>query len=68
MQSTALSMDSRYRQEQQLMLAAWHDVGARVVRDHVVAAGLRRPVVQRPAPVAWLSRQRKHQDEALFAK
>ncbi|EJT46863.1 protein-nucleus import-related protein [Trichosporon asahii var. asahii CBS 2479] len=43
-QHNALSLDSRYRLEQQLMLSAWHDLGARVVRDHVGAAGLRRPV------------------------
>ncbi|TXT03988.1 uncharacterized protein COLE_07685 [Cutaneotrichosporon oleaginosum] len=64
----ALSIDSRYRLEQQLMLAAWHDLGARVVRDHVGAAGLRRPAVQRPAGTSWLARQRKHQDDALFAR
>ncbi|BEI86835.1 hypothetical protein CcaverHIS002_0701810 [Cutaneotrichosporon cavernicola] len=64
----ALSIDSRYRLEQQLMLAAWHDLGARVVRDHVGAAGLRRPAVQRAAGTSWLARQRKHQDDALFAR
>jgi hypothetical protein len=50
------------------MLAAWHDLGARVVRDHVGAAGLRRPVAQRAPGTSWLARQRKHQDDALFAR
>lgn len=67
-QHNALSLDSRYRLEQQLMLSAWHDLGARVVRDHVGAAGLRRPVVSRPTATSWLARQRRHQDDALFAR
>ncbi|TXT13806.1 hypothetical protein VHUM_01173 [Vanrija humicola] len=64
----ALSIESLYRLEQQLMLSAWHDLGTRVVRDHVGAAGLRRPVMPRPVMSSWLARQRKHQDDALFTR
>ena len=40
------------------MLSAWHELGARTVRDHITQAGIRRPV-QRPVATSWLGRQRK---------
>ena len=52
-------MERRYKLEQQLMLTAWHELGARTVRDHIGVAGTRR-YVQKPVATSWLGRQRKH--------
>lgn len=53
-------MEERFGAEQRLMLGAWHDLGSRMVRDHVNQAG---KAVKRPAKRAevqgWLGRQRK---------
>ncbi|ORX38547.1 protein-nucleus import-related protein [Kockovaella imperatae] len=64
---TNAALERRYRLEQQLMLSAWHELGARTVRDHITAAGVRR-VASKPTPTSWLGRQRKHQEDASFTR
>jgi protein HOOK3 len=59
LQQGAAAVDQRYKLEQQLMLSAWHELGSRTVRDHIAAAGTRRPI-HRPVGTSWLSRQRRH--------
>ncbi|KAK1927088.1 protein-nucleus import-related protein [Papiliotrema laurentii] len=61
------SLEHRYKLEQQVMLSAWHELGARTVRDHIAAAGQRRPI-QRPVATSWLGRQRRQQEEASFSR
>ncbi|KAL7423859.1 hypothetical protein Q5752_001444 [Cryptotrichosporon argae] len=61
------ALERRYKLEQQLILSAWHDMGSRIVHDHLAQAATRRPVA-RPQPTAWLGRQRRHQDEAVFSR
>ena len=47
------------------MLSAWHELGARTVRDHIAAAGQRRPI-QRPVATSWLGRQRRQVRMQIF--
>lgn len=54
--------------ELQLMQVAWHDMGSRILHNHIGAAGLRRPAVPRPTATSWLARRRRVQDDALFAR
>jgi len=54
----AAARDQQYKLEQQLMLSAWHELGSRTVRDHIIQAGMRRPI-PRPVATSWLGRQRK---------
>nr|XP_031860001.1 uncharacterized protein CI109_004608 [Kwoniella shandongensis]KAA5527073.1 hypothetical protein CI109_004608 [Kwoniella shandongensis] len=61
------AIEKRYKQEQQLMLSAWHELGSRTVRDHMTQAGVRRSQ-PKPAPTSWLGRQRRVQEDASFVR
>ncbi|GAA5881465.1 hypothetical protein JCM3774_005091 [Rhodotorula dairenensis] len=51
--------EATYRREQQTMLAAWHDLGLKTMRERVVAAATESEPQQRPyQPQSWLSQQR----------
>ncbi|EIW67281.1 hypothetical protein TREMEDRAFT_64529 [Tremella mesenterica DSM 1558] len=52
-------LEQRYGTEQRLMLSAWHDLGQRVMRDHLAVAGTGKRH-QRPATSSWLGRQRRY--------
>nr|ODN98784.1 hypothetical protein L204_02748 [Cryptococcus depauperatus CBS 7855] len=63
-------LQNQYKVEQQLMLSAWHNLGQRVVREHLYAAGTAagKRSQGRPQPAAWLGRQRRIQEGATFAR
>lgn len=57
----AVEAEATYRREQQTMLAAWHDLGLKTMRERVVSAATAGPSSeqQRPyQPQSWLSQQR----------
>lgn len=61
-QARADEAEATYRKEQQTMLAAWHDLGLKSMRERVVAAAVTesgQQQQQRPyQPQSWLSQQR----------
>ena len=61
-QAKAAEAEATYRREQQTMLAAWHDLGLKTMRERVVSAAASSPSnkqQQRPyQPQSWLSQQR----------
>lgn len=60
-QAKAVEAEATYRREQQTMLAAWHDLGLKTMRERVVSAATAGPSSeqQRPyQPQSWLSQQR----------
>lgn len=62
-----IALDKRYEQEQQLMLSAWHNLGSRIVNQHVSqAAAAAKRSQPKPMPVSWLGRQRRLQEDATF--
>ncbi|GAA5991463.1 hypothetical protein JCM10908_005715 [Rhodotorula pacifica] len=56
----AAEAEATYRKEQQTMLAAWHDLGLKTMRERVIAAASSpAPTEQKPyQPQSWLSQQR----------
>ncbi|KAK4049671.1 hypothetical protein OIV83_003946 [Microbotryomycetes sp. JL201] len=57
--SNTAELEVRYRREQQLMLAAWHDVGMQHMREGVATASGRLSSSRHQAqPTSWLAQQR----------
>ncbi|KAI9637475.1 protein-nucleus import-related protein [Dioszegia hungarica] len=61
--------EKRYKLEQDLMLSAWHDLGNKVVHEHLAAVlGGAKRSQSKAVPVGWLGRQRRWKEDAIFSR
>jgi hypothetical protein len=61
-QTKLADLEKRYSQESKLMLSAWHDLGSRTTRDHLMQAlgNSSKRSGGKVVPQSWLGRQRRH--------
>jgi len=69
-QDQIVALEKRYANESKLMLSAWHDLGSRTTKDHLVHSLNRskRSGAAKPVPQGWLGRQRRYQEDAVYVR
>jgi len=68
-QDQLAALEKKYATESKLMLSAWHDLGSRTTRDHLIhalGASSKRSGATKIVPQGWLGKQRRYQEDAVY--